>query len=51
LVRTSAEATSAAEFVDLVRACVELGMGTDHEDFKLMLRLVTSKSRRASSGR
>jgi hypothetical protein len=51
LVKSSTEAPSAAELVDLLRACVELGMTVEHDEFQLMLRLVTDKGRAGSSGR
>jgi hypothetical protein len=43
-------APSAAEFVDLLRACIELGMNKDHPQFDVMRRLVADKARSLASG-
>lgn len=50
LVERSAEPPSVAELVDLLRACVKLGVTAEHAQFELMRRLIADKSRAPQSG-
>jgi MoxR-like ATPase len=48
--RSSSEPPSAAEFVDLVRACIELKIDKGHPTFEQLRRLVVGKGRAARAG-
>jgi MoxR-like ATPase len=44
------ETPSAAEFVDLLRTCNELGIGVEQKEFETMRQLVVAKARGRSAG-